>query len=75
MTSSQMPIKAADPHHDSFITHVVPKCVKAGIGVLAMKTLADGRFFGGNRGWGRTHVSVDPIIPAILSVEDVLGFV
>ena len=75
MASSQMPVNPADPHYESFVTHVVPKCVKAGIGVLAMKTLADGRFFGGNRGWRRTHVSVKPIIPAILSVEDVFGFV
>ena len=54
---------------------MLPKCVEAGIGVLAMKTLADGRFFGGNRGWGRTYVSVKPIVPALLSVEEVLGFV
>ena len=75
MTSSQMPVNPADPHFESFVTHVVPKCVEAGIGVLAMKTLADGRFFGGNRGWGRTHVSVEPIVPEVLSVEDVFGFV
>jgi len=43
--------------------------------VLAMKTLAYGRFFGGNKGWQRTEVSVKPIIPAVLSVEDVFGFV
>ena len=73
--SSQMPVNPADPHYESFVTHVVPKCVEAGVGVLAMKTLADGRFFGGNRGWRRTNVSVKPIIPAILSVEDVFGFV
>lgn len=75
MVSSQMPVNPADPHYESFVTHVVPKCMKAGIGVLAMKTLADGRFFGGNRGWRRTHVSVKPIIPEVLSVEDVFGFV
>lgn len=75
MASSQMPINPADPHYESFVTHVVPKCAATGIGVLAMKTLADGRFFGGNRGWGRTHVSVKPIIPAILSLEEVFGFV
>jgi aryl-alcohol dehydrogenase-like predicted oxidoreductase len=75
MASSQMPVNPADPHYESFVTHVMPECVKAGIGVLAMKTLADGRFFGGNRGWRRTHVSVKPIIPAILSVTDVFGFV
>jgi aryl-alcohol dehydrogenase-like predicted oxidoreductase len=75
MTASQMPVNPADPHFKSFVTHVVPKCVEAGIGVLAMKTLAYGRFFGGNKGWQRTQVSVKPIIPAVLSVEDVLGFV
>lgn len=75
MASSQMPVNPADLHYESFVTHVVPRCVKAGIGILAMKTLADGRFFGGNRGWRRTHVSVKPIIPEVLSVEDVFGFV
>lgn len=75
MTASQMPVNPADPHFESFVTHVVPKCVEAGIGVLAMKTLAYGRFFGGNKGWRRTDVSVKPAIPAVLSVEDVFGFV
>jgi aryl-alcohol dehydrogenase-like predicted oxidoreductase len=75
MATSQMPVNPADPHYETFVTQVVPKCVEAGIGVLAMKTLADGRFFGGNAGWRRTHVSVKPIIPAVLSVEDVFGFV
>lgn len=75
MAASQMPVNPADPHFESFVTHVVPKCVEAGIGVLAMKTLVYGRFFGGNRGWRRTESSVKPAIPAVLSVEDVFGFV
>ncbi len=75
MTASQMPVNPADPHFESFVTHVVPRCVEAGIGVLAMKTLAYGRFFGGNKGWRRTQASVKPIIPVVLSVEDVFGFV
>lgn len=75
MAASQMPVNPADPHFESFVTHVVPRCVEAGIGVLAMKTLAYGRFFGGNKGWRRTDVSVKPAIPAVLSVEDVFGFV
>jgi aryl-alcohol dehydrogenase-like predicted oxidoreductase len=75
MAASQMPVNPADPHFESFVTHVVPRCVEAGIGVLAMKTMAYGRFFGGNKGWKRTEVSVKPIVPAVLSVEDVLGFV
>jgi aryl-alcohol dehydrogenase-like predicted oxidoreductase len=75
MAAAQMPVNPADPHYDSFVTHVVPRCVEAGIGVLAMKSLAYGRFFGGNKGWRRTNVSVKPAIPAVLSVEDVFGFV
>ena len=75
MTASQMPVNPADPHYRSFVTNVVPRCVEAGIGVLAMKSLAYGRFFGGNIGWRRTAVSVKPAIPAVLSVEDVFGFV
>ena len=75
MTASQMPVNPADPHFESFVTHVVPKCVEAGIGVLAMKTLAYGRFFGGNKGWRRTEASVKPAIPAVLTVEEVFGFV
>jgi len=75
MTASQMPINPADPHFESFVTHVAPRCVAAGIGVLAMKTLAYGRFFGGNKGWRRTEVSVRPVIPNVLSVADVFGFV
>ena len=75
MDASQMPVNPADPHFESFVTHVVPKCVEAGIGLLAMKTMAYGRFFGGNKGWRRKQVSVTPIIPAVLSVEDVFGFV
>jgi aryl-alcohol dehydrogenase-like predicted oxidoreductase len=75
MAASQMPVNPADPHYESFVTHVVPKCVEEGIGVLAMKTLAYGRFFGGNKGWRRTGVSIMQIIPAVLSLEDVFGYV
>jgi aryl-alcohol dehydrogenase-like predicted oxidoreductase len=70
-----MPVNPADPHYKSFITHVVPTCVEAGIGILAMKTLAYGRFFGGSNGWLHTDVSVKPAIPKVLSLEDVFGFV
>jgi aryl-alcohol dehydrogenase-like predicted oxidoreductase len=75
MNASQMPVNPADPHFESFVTHVVPACVEAGIGVLAMKSLAYGRFFGGNQGCRRTSVTVKPAIPSVLSVEEVLGFV
>lgn len=75
MVSAQMPINPADPHYESYILNVLPKCVEAGIGVLGMKSLAWGRFFGGNIGWLRSNVTVKPIVPDILSIEDVFGFV
>lgn len=73
--SAQMPVNPADPHHTSFVTQALPAAVAAGVGVLAMKTLAFGRFFGGNQGWARTHVSVPPAIPDALSLAEVFGFV
>ncbi|MBD3327703.1 aldo/keto reductase [Candidatus Peregrinibacteria bacterium] len=75
MTSAQMPINPADPHFNSFLTNVVPKFTEAGIGILAMKTLAFGRFFGGNIGWKSTDTYAEPVVPATLSVADVLSFV
>ncbi|MEO0407781.1 MAG: aldo/keto reductase [Cyanobacteria bacterium P01_A01_bin.135] len=74
MAAAMIPINPADPHFKSFITNVLPRCVEAGIGVLAMKTLAYGRFFGRNEGWRRTDVSLEPLIPDIISLEDAFGF-
>ncbi|MDQ7065999.1 MAG: aldo/keto reductase [candidate division KSB1 bacterium] len=39
----QMPINAVDYHQESFQRQVLPELVKRGIGVIAMKTSADGR--------------------------------
>ncbi|MFH1739572.1 MAG: aldo/keto reductase, partial [bacterium] len=41
----QMPTNVLDPSYDSFINIVLPKLIEKNIGVLAMKTLAIGRFF------------------------------
>jgi aryl-alcohol dehydrogenase-like predicted oxidoreductase len=38
----QMPVNVMDAHFRSFTQHVVPEAVRRGIGVLAMKTMADG---------------------------------
>jgi aryl-alcohol dehydrogenase-like predicted oxidoreductase len=40
--SAQMPLNVMDAHFRSFSKLVVPELVKQGIGVLAMKTLANG---------------------------------
>lgn len=74
MASALMPINPADPHFESFVVNVVPRCIEAGVGVLAMKTLAYGRFFGGNIGWKSKDVSVPPAIPGAITLDEVLGF-
>lgn len=58
----QMPINALDPGFDSFIEQVLPELVERNVGVLAMKTLANGRFF-------------DSVIPDRISVAEALSFV
>ena len=40
--ASQMPVNVMDAHYRSFSKLVVPECVKEGVAVLAMKTLANG---------------------------------
>lgn len=40
--TAQMPVNVMDAHYRSFSKLVVPECVKEGVGVLAMKTLANG---------------------------------
>lgn len=68
------PVDASSPH--SFIGSVLPALAPAGIGALAMKTLADGRFFGVKRG-GKGDVqweTANPVIPNALSVADCLHF-
>ena len=67
------PIDAASPH--SFIEHVIPKLLDADMGILAMKTLADGHFFARKEMNGRLEWSSDnPVIPNILSIEECILF-
>lgn len=71
----QMPVNVIDPSYHSFIEQVLPILQKRNIGLLAMKTLADGRFFGtkpmGDRVLWRTD---DPAVPTRLSIRDALHF-
>jgi predicted aldo/keto reductase-like oxidoreductase len=39
----QMPLNVLDAHYDSFEQRVLPRLVNAGIGVIGMKPMADGR--------------------------------
>lgn len=40
----QIPVNLADPHYLSFVRQVIPEAVKHAIGILAMKTTANGVF-------------------------------
>jgi uncharacterized protein len=71
-TACQMPINVLDPSYHSFVLNYVPKAVAAGVGVLAMKTLSNGGFFG--RYAGRP-VAGPKLIPDRLSVAEALHFV
>jgi aryl-alcohol dehydrogenase-like predicted oxidoreductase len=75
-TACQMPINpvdAASAH--SFIGKTMPKLLENNIGVLAMKTLADGRFFSSkDRNGDVIWTSDNPVIPTALSVEECILF-
>jgi predicted aldo/keto reductase-like oxidoreductase len=80
-TTCQMPINVIESTYNSFIVNFVPKAVEAGLAVIAMKTLANGRFFGGtpaptNGARGRNAPSASPtLIPDRLTITDALHFV
>jgi len=69
----QMPVNCADPSYGSFIEQVMPRLVERDLGIIAMKTLACGGFFGGT-----TFFQGGPkpkICPDLISVEDAIHFV
>jgi aryl-alcohol dehydrogenase-like predicted oxidoreductase len=59
-----------------FIARVLPVALKRGIGVLAMKSLADGRFFADKFELGRkVWATSDPLVPGALSLSECIRFV
>lgn len=68
----QMPINAFDPNYKSFINNVLPKLVEKGIAPIAMKTLANGGFFGGTSHF--MHGNKPKIVPNVLTIEEALYF-
>ncbi len=72
----QMPINVMDAHLDHFINTVLPVAMKSNLGILAMKTLSDGRFFSNkiqkdNVVWETEN----PAIPNRISIKEALYFV
>lgn len=71
----QMPINVIDSHFHSFIKNAMPEALNRGMGVLAMKTLSDGRFFAKKQMRDRVQWSSDdPIIPNYISIKEALFF-
>ncbi len=72
----QMPINPVDAgNKDSFIGEVIQEAKSRNFGILAMKTLAAGRFFSetiisDEKVWE----SEDPVVPARIALKDVLNF-
>ncbi|MEI6337886.1 MAG: aldo/keto reductase [Verrucomicrobiota bacterium] len=67
------PVDAASTH--SFIGQVQPALQKAGLASLAMKTLADGRFFRSKEQSGKiTWETETPIVPDTLTIADCIHF-
>jgi uncharacterized protein len=74
--TAQMPINVMDSNYHSFIKGVVPELQKRNIALLAMKTLADGRFFPKKQRLEKVQWETDdPVIPNRLSVAEALNFV
>jgi predicted aldo/keto reductase-like oxidoreductase len=72
----QMPINIIDSHFHSFIKNVLPLAIDRNLGVLAMKTLSNGRFFNKvNDSDTQEGKSNTPLIPNYISVQEALYFV
>ena len=68
-----MPVNVLDPTYFSFTENVLPKALDRNLGIMAMKSLADGRFFAKKEQANWT--SDDPIIPNYLSIKEAMYFV
>lgn len=72
LQACQMPINVFDTTYKSFINNVMPKLVEKKMAPLAMKTLANGGFFGGTSHFN--HGDNPKIIPNSLSIEEAVHF-
>ena len=73
LETCQMPINCFDPNYKSFINNVMPTLVDQNLGIIAMKTLSNGGFFGGTRHY---HSGDNPrIVPKIATIQEALHFV
>lgn len=69
----QLAINLADVSYESFIERVVPTLIERNIGIIGMKSLANGGFFGGSQ-HGR-HGPNPKVVPNRVSVSEAIRFV
>ena len=69
----QLAMNLADISYESFIEKVVPTLIERNIGVIGMKSLANGGFFGGTQ-HGR-HGTNPKVVPNRVSVSEAVRFV
>jgi len=68
-----MPVNVLDETYFSFTKNVMPKALDRNMGILSIKSLADGRFFASKKEANWT--SDDPVIPNYLSIKEAMHFV
>jgi predicted aldo/keto reductase-like oxidoreductase len=68
-----MPVNVLDQSYFSFTKNVIPKALERNMGILSIKSLADGRFFA--RKEQANWTSDDPIIPNYMSIKEAMHFV
>ena len=69
----QLPVNLTDVNYESFIEGVIPTLVERNIGIIGMKSLANGGFFGGAR-HGK-HGPNPRVVPNRVSIQDAIRFV
>ena len=75
-STCQFPVNLIDfASEHSFVRKVIPQAIDNNLAILAMKTLADGRFFGTKVMEGKEiWKSDDSVIPGRLSIREALFF-
>ncbi len=68
-----MPVNVLDQTYFSFTNNVLPQALERNLGILAIKSLADGRFFAKKEQANWT--SDDPVIPNYMSIKEAMQFV
>ncbi|MEM8827979.1 MAG: aldo/keto reductase [Cyanobacteria bacterium P01_G01_bin.19] len=69
----QLPVNIADPSYSSFINQVMPALIEKNVGIIAMKSLANGGFFGGSH--HGQHGSNPKIVPDRATIAEAVNFV